>query len=82
MALSQIISSTALMSILASPCLAVLQPAFSEKLLQEAMSCAGEAVQICPEVMTAPDHGVSCMVGKRSQFSPRCRGVYDQVARI
>ncbi len=43
------------------------------------MSCVGEAVQICPEVMTADDHGVSCMVGKRGQFSPRCRLIYDKV---
>ena len=82
MTLSRLFSSTALMSILASPCLAASQPAFSEKLQQDAMSCVVEAMQICPEVMTVEDHGVSCMVGKRSQFSPRCRVVYDQVARV
>ena len=46
------------------------------------MSCVGEAVQICPEVMTAEDHGVSCMVGKRASFSPRCRTIYNKVARV
>ena len=82
MPLSRIIPATTLMVILASPCLAAPQPAFSDKLQQDAMSCVGEAMQICPEVMTVEDHGVSCMVGKRSQFSPRCRVVYDQVARV
>ena len=67
---------------IASPCLAGSQPVMTDLLQQEAMSCAGEAVQICPEVMTAEDHGVSCMVGKRSSFSPRCRIVYDRVARV
>lgn len=78
----RIASSIALVSALASPCLGAPQPAFSEKLQQDAMSCAGEAVQICPEVLTAEDHGISCMVGKRSQFSARCRVIYDQVARV
>ena len=67
---------------LASPCLAASQPAMTEQLQQDAMSCIGEAVQICPEVMTADDHGVSCMVGKRASFSPRCRTIYDKVARV
>ncbi len=63
-------------------CLAASQPVMTDQLQQEAMSCVGEAVQICPEVMTAADHGVSCMVGKRVQFSPRCRVIYDRVARV
>ena len=67
---------------LAWPCLAASRPVMTEQLQQDAMSCAGEAVQICPEVMTAADHGVSCMVGKRTQFSPRCRVIYDKVARV
>ena len=66
----------------ASPCWAAPQPVMSERLQQDAMSCAGEAVQICPEVMTADDHGVACMVGKRAAFSARCRVIYDQVARV
>ena len=82
MTLSRIVSSTALTSMLASPCLAAPQPALSEQLQQDAMSCVGEAVQICPEVMTVEDHGVSCMADKRSRFSPRCRTVYDEVARV
>ncbi len=78
----RIASSIALVSTLASPCLGAPQPPLSEKLQQEAMSCVGEAMQICPEVLTAEDHGVGCMVGKRSQFSPRCRVIYDHVARV
>ena len=78
----RIASSIALVSTLASPCLGAPQSAFSDKLQQEAMSCVGEAMQICPEVLTAEDHGVGCMVGKRSQFSPRCRVIYDHVARV
>ncbi len=64
------------------PCLAASQPVMTEQLQQAAMSCVGEAVQICPEVMTAADHGVSCMIGKRTEFSPRCRVIYDRVARV
>ena len=51
---------------LAWPCFAASRPVMTEQLQQDAMSCAGEAVQICPEVMTAADHGVSCMVKTRS----------------
>ena len=82
MTLSRIIPAMTLMVIVASPCVAAPRPTLSDKLQQDAMSCVGEAMQICPEVMTVEDHGVSCMVGKRSQFSPRCRVVYDQVARV
>ena len=66
----------------ASPCRASPQPVMSDHLQQEAMSCAGEAFQICPEVLTAEDHGVSCMVGKRNQFSQRGRIIYDKVAHV
>ena len=66
----------------ASPCVAASRPVMTEQLQEDAMSCVGEAVQICPEVMTAEDHGVSCMVGKRASFSPRCRSIYDRVARV
>ncbi len=67
---------------LAPHCLAASPPIMSDQLQQDAMSCVGEAVQICPEVMTAEDHGVSCMVGKRGQFSSRCRLIYDRVAHV
>jgi hypothetical protein len=65
---------------LALPCLAASQP-IPDALQQEAMTCVGEAMQICPDVMTSEDHGLACMTGKRAAFSPRCRVVYDKVAR-
>ena len=77
---SRILTAVALC--LACPCLAASRPVMTEQLQQDAMSCVGEAVQMCPEVMTADDHGVSCMIGKRTQFSPRCRVIYDKVARV
>ena len=52
-----------------------------DALQQDAMTCVGEAAQICPDVWTAPDHGLACMTGKRQGFSPRCRVIYDKVAR-
>lgn len=61
------------------PCLAAAQPTISPDLQQEAMTCAGEAMQICPDVWTAEDHGLACMTGKRAAFSQRCRAVYDKV---
>ena len=70
----------AVMVTLASPCLAAPQ-SVPDALQQEAMTCVGEAMQICPDVMTAEDHGLACMTGKRASFSPRCRLVYDKVAR-
>ncbi|WP_237481850.1 hypothetical protein [Lichenibacterium dinghuense] len=57
------------------------QVAVPDALQQEAMTCVGEAAQICPDVWTAPDHGLACMTGKRQGFSPRCRVIYDKVAR-
>ena len=57
------------------------QVAIPDALQQDAMSCVGEAAQICPDVWTAEDHGLACMTGKRKSFSPRCRIIYDKVAR-
>ena len=70
------------LSALALPCAAAPQPVFPEALQQEAMTCVGEAMQICPEVLTAEDHGLACMVGKRQAFSPHCRVIYDRVAKV
>ena len=61
-------------------CLAA-QPGISADLQQEAMTCVSEAMQICPDVLTAEDHGLVCMTGKRASFSPRCRVIYDKVDR-
>ena len=66
----------------ASVCAAAPQPVLSDALQQEAMTCVGEAAQICPEVWTAEDHGLACMTGKRQSFSPRCRVIYDKVAHV
>ena len=46
------------------------------------MTCVSEAMQICPDVWTAEDHGLACMTGKRQSFSPRCRVIYDKVAHV
>ena len=66
----------------ASPCLAAPPSVLSDALQQEAMTCVGEAMQVCPDVWTAEDHGLACMTGKRQAFSPRCRIIYDKVARV
>lgn len=63
---------------LASPCFAAPQTV-PDVLQQEAMTCVGEAMQICPDLMTSEDHGLACMTGKRRYFSPRCRVIYDKV---
>ncbi len=68
--------------VLAGPCLAAPQAAIPDALQQEAMTCVGEAMQVCPDVWTSEDHGLTCMTGKRASFSPRCRVIYDKVARI
>jgi hypothetical protein len=65
-----------------APCVAASQPAIPQALQEEAMSCVGEAAQVCPEVWTAQDHGLACMTGKRLAFSPRCRLIYDKVAHV
>ena len=67
--------------VLTSACHVVAQVVIPDALQQEAMTCVGEAAQICPDVWTAEDHGLACMIGKRAAFSPRCRGIYDRVAR-
>ncbi len=65
---------------LASPCFAAA--IIPDELQQEAMTCVGEAMQVCPDVWTAEDHGIACMTGKRQSFSPRCRVIYDKVAQV
>ena len=67
---------------LATPCIAAPQAVIPDALQQEAMTCVGEAMQVCPDVWTSEDHGLACMTGKRQSFSPRCRAVYDKVARV
>lgn len=64
---------------LASPCLGASQP-IPDALQQEAMTCVGEALRVCPDVWTAEDHGLACMTGKRQAFSPRCQIIYDKVS--
>ena len=66
----------------ASSGLAATQATIPDALQQEAMSCVGEAVQICPDVWISEDHGLACMTGKRQNFSPRCRVIYDKVAHV
>ena len=58
------------------------QPVIPDALQQEAMTCVGEAMQICPDVWTSEDHGLACMTGRRQGFSPRCRVIYDKVAHV
>lgn len=79
MASPAIIPSAAIWFLLAAPCLAGADPTIPDALQQEAMTCVGEAMQICPDVLTAEDHGLACMTGKRQAFSPRCRVIYDKV---
>ena len=69
-------------ALFATPALAATQAVIPDALQQEAMTCVGEAVQICPDVWTAEDHGLTCMTGKRRSFSPRCRVVYDKIAHV
>ena len=71
-----------LLSSLAAPCIAGTDLVIPQQVQDDAMSCAGEAVQICPDIWTADDHGLACMTGKRASFSPRCRVVYDKVAHL
>ena len=65
-----------------APCLAAPQAVIPDALQQEAMTCVGEAMQVCPDVWTSEDHGLACMTGKRQSFSPRCRVIYDRVAHV
>ena len=65
-----------------SPCPAASPVVIPDALQQEAMTCVGEAMQVCPDVWTSEDHGLACMTGKRQAFSPRCRVICDKVARV
>ena len=69
-------------TVAASPSRATPQAVIPDALQQEAMTCVGEAMQICPDVWTSDDHGLACMTGKRASFSPRCRVIYDKVAHV
>jgi hypothetical protein len=66
----------------AGPCLAAPPAVIPDALQQEAMTCVGEAMQVCPDLLTSEDHGLVCMTGKRQSFSPRCRVIYDKVAHV
>lgn len=74
--------SVPLMVAFAGPCLAAPPAVIPDALQQEAMTCVGEAMQVCPDLLTSEDHGLVCMTGKRQSFSPRCRVIYDKVAHV
>ncbi len=76
------VTFSAVVLLAATSSIAASQPVISDDLQQEAMTCVGEATQFCPDVWTAEDHGLACMAGKRQSFSPRCRVIYDKVARV
>jgi hypothetical protein len=78
MARAQLTLSAGLLLASGISCLAA-QPAIPPDVQQEAMTCLSEAMQICPDLWTAEDHGLACMTGKRASFSPRCRVIYDKV---
>ena len=73
-------SCSCLLVLLTSSWCEAAQVAIPDGLQQEAMTCVGEAAQVCPDVWTAADPGLACMTGKRQSFSPRCRVIYDKVA--
>ena len=65
-----------------STCLAGAQDV-SPALRQSALdTCSGDAMRLCPMAMSDEASAVSCMADKRSQLTPSCRVVYDQVARL
>lgn len=76
------VTFSAVVLLAATSSIAASQPVISDDLQQEAMTCVGEAMKFCPDVLTAEDHGLACMTGKRQSFSPRCRVIYDKVARV
>ena len=78
---STYVALSAVLMLASAPCFAASQPEIPADIQQEAMTCVGEAMQICPDVMTSEDHGLACMTGKRALFSSRCRVVYDKVNR-
>lgn len=82
MSCTRLALAVAFVPALAPPCTAASQPAIPDAMQQEAMTCISEAMQVCPDVWTAEDHGLACMTGKRQSFSPRCRVIYDKVARV
>jgi hypothetical protein len=82
MVFTRVALSSVLVLAVAAPCLAASQAVIPDALQQEAMTCVGEALQICPDVWTAEDHGLACMTGKRAFFSPRCRVIYDKVDQV
>ena len=44
--------------------------------------CLGEALRLCPSALSARDHGLSCILGKRRLLTAPCRSVYDQGLRL
>ncbi len=82
MAPLSIFLSLPLMVAFAGPCLAAPPAVIPDALQQEAMTCVGEAMQVCPNLWTSEDHGLACMTGMRQSFSPRCRVIYDKVAHV
>lgn len=61
-----------------APALAAPRIAIPPGLQQSAVLCLGEALRLCPNALSAKDHGLSCILGKRRMLTAPCRTVYDQ----
>jgi hypothetical protein len=70
--------SIALVLATAAPAFAAPRIAIPPGLQQSAVLCLGEALRLCPNALSAKDHGLSCILGKRRMLTAPCRTVYDQ----
>ena len=51
-------------------------------LQQTALICLAEGQRLCPDMLTAKDHGVACLIDKRRQLSRTCRTIADQAVSL
>ena len=62
----------------ASPAAAEGRGSIPPQLQRSAMVCLGKALRLCPNALTARDHGLSCILGQRRLLTAPCRAVDDQ----
>lgn len=66
----------------AAPASAAPRISVPDGLKRSAASCLGEALRLCPEMLTDPARGASCVLGRRRALGRTCRDLPGGIATL
>lgn len=65
-----------------APASAAPRTVLPEGLKLSAALCLGEALRLCPEMLTDAARGASCLMGRRRLLGRTCRGLAGEAAAV